>query len=357
MRLLSSDYANRFGKLLRTRVTLQHPEAPEDERLVSLFRNRAELKKTLADAQDEAHRLKDRVKLQEAATSRVREQMERLEAFLSQPVSGLHCLVHYQLRELWQTGHTQILNLVQEMARAREERERKQFLADLNRQLFDRQQSARAAAASAENAAADTRMRLSAVGQAMSGAQRWWQYFKRRELARQQQALRAEAASCDAALQEARAQLVKLEEAGAAKYPGLSLDARRMLNLTVLAASQVMALRLAPPSLLPRMVEAMSRSEPVIEGGPDVAMMGMQEVARARKALLDNAEGFASDTKRLADHLASQVQYRLPGETMPGVPSLQAALKVALSRGQQMNWDLLDQDLWSLSELFYRTEE
>ena len=40
-----------------SRVVLAHPDAPEDTRVVNLFKNRAGLKKELGDAQDEIHRL------------------------------------------------------------------------------------------------------------------------------------------------------------------------------------------------------------------------------------------------------------------------------------------------------------
>ena len=355
--MLSTDVTNWFGKILRTRVKLEHPEAPEDVRLIQLFRNRAELKKVLAEAQDEVHRLKDRVKLQEGATGRVREQLQRLEALLGQPVSGLHCLVHYQLRELWEAGHNQIASLVRELAKAREERERKQFLADLNRQLFERQQRARASAARAENAAADVRARLGAVHSALAASQRWWHYFRRRELQRQRLAIESESVSTENELQEVRAQLAKIEEESGAKYPGLSLDARRMLNLTMLGAAQALALRVTPHTLVKRIIDAMSRSEPPMEGGPEQAMAAMQEIARARAALTQNAEGLAAEARRLADHLAAHVQYRLPGETQPRDDSVYQALRSALGRGQQMHWDLLGQDLWGLSALFYGAEE
>ncbi len=355
--MLTSDHTNWIGKILRTRVKLQHPEAPEDARLIQLFRNRAELKKVLAESQDEVHRLKDRMKLQEAATSRVREQLQRLEAFLGQPVSGLHCLVHYQLRELWATGHSQIAALVRELAKAREERERKQFLADLNRQLFERQQAARAAAARAEGAAADARARLAALQAALGASQRWWHFFRRRELLRQKPGIEAEVASTGNELHEVRAQLVKIEEAGGAKYPGLSLDARRMLNLTILAAAQSLALRVTPHTLVRRMVDAMSRAEPPMEGSAEQAMAAMQEIARVRAALTQNAQGLAAEARRLADHLAAHVQYRLPGETHPRDESVYQALRSGLPRGQQMHWDLLGQDMWGVSALLYNAEE
>ena len=61
---ISNVISNWFARLARSRIVLEHPDDPEDERVLHLFRNRAEMKKALGDAQDEAHRLKDRIKLQ-----------------------------------------------------------------------------------------------------------------------------------------------------------------------------------------------------------------------------------------------------------------------------------------------------
>lgn len=354
-----SHYANWFGKVLRTRVVLEHPEAPEDTRVLNLFRNRAELKKALGDAQDEAHRLKDRVKLQEGATSRVREQLEQLEKRLASPVSGMQCLVHYQLRELWNTGHAQVAALVRELAQQREDRERRQFLADLNRQLFERQQGARAACAQAEHVAADVRARLSAMQTALARKQRWWQYFTRKDLQRRQLAMRAEMASAEDQLQQARATLMQIEEQGGAKYPGLSLDARRMLNLMAIACAQVLALRLTPQTLLPRVIDAMSRSEPKADAPAEATayLALMQEIARARAAMIQNSAAIRSDVRRLADQLAAQAKYRTSADTLPVEDSVHIALRSALTAGQKMGWDLLEQDLWSLADLFYGVED
>lgn len=354
-----SHIANRFRKVLRSRVVLEHPEDPEDTRVLNLFKNRAELKKELGDAQDEVHRLKDRVKLQEAATARVREQLETLETRLSAPLSGLHSLVHYQLRELWACGHAQIAGLVRELSQQREDRERRQFLADLNRQLFERSQAARADCAHAEHFAADARARQTSLQAQLARTQRWWQYFARRELTRRLQAMRGELASAEEVLQQARQKLLEIEEQGGAKYPGLSLDARRMLNLTAMACAQVQALRLQPAALLPRMIDAMSRSEPRLEGAGEapLALALMQEIARARAALIQNAAAARADVRRLADQLAAAVKYRGAGDTVPDDDSVQLAMRASLGRGEQMNWDVLAQDLWSLSDLFYGVAE
>ena len=54
----------------------------DDDRVLHLFRNRAELKKAYSALQDEVQRLKDRIKQQEGATARVQEMLQGLEARL-----------------------------------------------------------------------------------------------------------------------------------------------------------------------------------------------------------------------------------------------------------------------------------
>ena len=350
-----AQFTNWLKKGLRFRLVLVHPEDPEDTRVLNLFRNRAELKKTLGGSKDEVHRLRDRVKLGEAATARVREQLEQLESRLGVPMSGLQALLHYQLRDLWATGHTQIATLLRELAQQREERERRQFLADLNRQLFERQQSARAQCVEAEQAAAEVRAKLAGIRKALAAAKSWWQYFKRRDLQRRELAMQAEVSAADASLQQARDQLLRIEEQGGAKYPGLSLPARRVLNLNAIAMAQMLALQLMPPTLLGRAAAAMARNEPKIEGVNDAAgcLSLMQEIARAKAAMVQNGTIASAEVRRLVDVLAAGVKYRQGPDTTPTADSVQHTLRVALTRSQAMTWDVLEQDLWNVSDLFY----
>jgi predicted nuclease with TOPRIM domain len=112
----------------------------DHDRVLQLFRNRAELKKAYGSVQDEVQRLKDRIKQQEGATARVQEMLQGLESRLSQPDSGYPALVFYQLRELWSLGRTLLVQFVAELAEQQEERERRAFLAQFNRRQFDRRQ-------------------------------------------------------------------------------------------------------------------------------------------------------------------------------------------------------------------------
>jgi hypothetical protein len=351
---LIAEYFNWIGRLFRSRVVLALPDAPEDTRVVNLFRNRAGLKKELGDAQDEIHRLRDRVKLQEAATTRVKEQLEALEGRLSTPLPGLNALLHYQLRDLWATAHSQIASLVREVAQLREDRERRQFLAEVNRQTFERQQAARAQLADAERMHADVRGKLASINRALEAARSWWKYFTRRELLRRRLVMQAELITADELLHNARAELQQVEEQGGAKFPGLSLESRRLLNLTALACACTLAARLAPPTLLARVQDAVGRSEPKSEQRTDAAgyMVAMQEIARARAAMLQGQPALQADIRKLVDRLAASASYRSPSETVPVDSSVNPVLR-AEARADGATFDVLGEDLWSVSDLFY----
>src|SRR5882724_4802814 len=125
-------------------------EAPpvEEDRVLTLFRNRAELKKAYGEREDEIYRLKDRIKQQEGATQRVQEMLNALETRLGVTETGYPALVFYQLRRLWQS------------VRKQDERERRQHLADHNRRQFSRRQAVEKQLRSAESLAADETNRV-----------------------------------------------------------------------------------------------------------------------------------------------------------------------------------------------------
>ena len=98
----------------------EDPPAEEDIRVLTLFRNRAELKKAYGELQEEIYRLKDRIKQQEGATARVQEMLNALEMRLGIAESAYPALVFYQLRRLWQTGREIIEQFVADLVRMRD---------------------------------------------------------------------------------------------------------------------------------------------------------------------------------------------------------------------------------------------
>ena len=78
----------------------QDAPSEEEDRVLTLFRNRAELKKAYGELQDEVYRLKDLIKQQEGATQRVQDMLSTLERRLGTTETAYPALVFYQLRRL-----------------------------------------------------------------------------------------------------------------------------------------------------------------------------------------------------------------------------------------------------------------
>src|SRR6478736_7082238 len=205
---------------------------PEDGRVVELFRSRAELRKQHDELGQEVQRLRDRLKQQEGATSRVQEMIESLERRLESADTGLSTLVFYHLRALWGDGREIIALLVQDLAAKQEERERKAFALEGNRKQFQQRQSSEQALRLSESNMVTARQQLLAFDAKLAKLDKWWHRWQRPKLAVQRPALQAVVDAAESALHAARARCEQIEKAGAGQFPGLSVEARRAINIT-----------------------------------------------------------------------------------------------------------------------------
>ena len=191
------------------RVRLARAPSAEDDteqlRVLQLFRNRAELKKAYSELQDEIHRLKDRLKQQEGATVRVQEMLAQLEERLGTTETAYPAMVFYQLRRLWGAGADILRAFGKDLENQHVERERRAYLAEVNRREFARRQQAEAGLRAAEAVVGETAQHLQQLNRDLAAARRPWHYFRRKELAERIALGRATLAQAESNLAEARA--------------------------------------------------------------------------------------------------------------------------------------------------------
>ena len=79
-------------------MMISRTELDQDEQLVNLFRNRAQLKKVYLELQDQCASLKDQLRNSQASTRRAEERLEAIERLMARPEAGFSGLVYFQLR-------------------------------------------------------------------------------------------------------------------------------------------------------------------------------------------------------------------------------------------------------------------
>ena len=288
-----------------------------EHRVLHLFRNRAELKKTYLASQEEIQTLRDRIKQQEGVTARVQELLQELEGRLAQPDSGYRALVYYQLRELWSAGHALLEQFTGELVAQQEERERRQFLADHNRRQFPRVQAAQDQERQALAQLQAARDAVQSLHDEMARLRRPWHYFKRLRLRRALQPAGLQALLAEQGAETARQARAAVEAEPPPDFPGLSLEARRAINAAVIVYAQLLRERLGATRLFELAREASGEREPPEHYGARAECERlMVEIQRGRIALQQRAS-LAQELKQRTDALKSQAHYRGPIDTTP----------------------------------------
>ena len=336
------------------------PAAVPEERLHALFRNRAELKKAYSELQDEVYRLQDRIKQQEGATARVQEMLGALEARLGLAETAYPALVFYQLRALWQCGREILEQFVSELANQQEERERRAHVAECNRRQFARRQAVETQLREAETQLAMRQQHCLELAKERGRLTRLWHYFKRRELERRIRAADADVTAAQEALTEARSAAQQLEDEPAPQFPGLSIEARRAINLAAIAYAEVLCARVIDTPLVSLAKEATSRREAGNDYGERRACETLITQIAGARTLLQNRNNVAQDVKTRTERLKGLARYRNPNDTSP-VPESLAFAEDDVLAGQALGGaalarlpNVVAEDTWDLFRILLR---
>ena len=335
------------------------PDAPEDGRVVELFRSRAELRKQHDELGQELQRLRDRLKQQEAATARTQEMFAALETRLESADTGLSTLVFYHLRALWGDGREIIGSLIQDLAAKQEERERKAFALEGNRRQFQLRKDTEQALRQAESNIVNARQQLAAFDAQLAKLDKWWHRWERPKMLAKRPALQDAVAAADAALQAARVRVENIEKAGAGDFPGISVEAKRAINIAAVACAEVLCLRLARTNLVAAARSAMSKREPTEYYGDLPACVSiMSDIVKAR-SLLKQRGGITQDVAQRSERLRATAAYLGEFETVPIPESCAVSEGDILTHGSQGVTaaklpNVLAEDTWDLFKVLLR---
>jgi hypothetical protein len=330
----------------------------EEERLMQLFQNRAGLKKAYADLKDEFHLLRDRLKQQEGATIRVQEQLDALGDLLGDPKTGFGALVFFQLRSLWKACHQQLSTFAADLARQQEAREVAKHKAEVDAEksgrLADADQRLRTASADADQ----QRRHLAEEQQEIARLTAFWHYFKRRRRLKALDLLRNHVVQADAAVGDLHSERSAIENEQSPEFPGLSLAARRNINLAIISYAELLCEHADAYGLAARAKEAVARRVHEMNfGSRQDCENYMQRVQKAMAAVVGQKQ-IGSLVKVKLDRLRATCEYRNTADTVPTADSLSPPVtELDFDKPKPApasTWNVLAEDYWDLYTLLLR---
>jgi len=268
-------------------------------------------------------------------------------------------MVFYHLRSLWAEGRELIGQMIKDLVAKQEERERKAFALEGNRKQFQQRQSSEQALRLAESNMVASRQQLVAFDARLAKLDKWWHRWQRPKLAVQRPALQAVADAAESALHAARARCEQIEKAGAGQFPGLSVEARRAINITAIACAEVLCLRLSRTNLVSAARAAMAKRESSDSYGDLNACVSlMNDIVKARNVVRQRA-GLPQEVAQRSERLRSTAAYLGENETVPIPESCGVGEGDVLAHGSQGVTaarlpNVLAEDTWDLLKVLLR---
>ncbi len=324
----------------------------DDDRLLHLYWNRAELKKEYSRLRKERYELLDQLKVQEGRNARLQQKLDGLEELLADRTAANRAVVFYQIRGIWKRCHARLEKFAGQMAGQVTERERKRLLAAwaaeqtaLRREAAGRLDRARARRRELEAA-------LKVIDEQMATLGGFWNFFRRRAIGAERGPIETELEEIAATADELTREYGRLQKATPPDYPGLSVQGRRLVNCMVIALAEYLYGHFSPFGFTEMARSAMERTPGSIDYGSERDCDMLLTRLSARLKALEEAEAdseFAAEVRRRTQMLSQRARYQQRTDTVPVPESLEAPGESADIDEPDIN--VLAEEFWHVTDV------
>lgn len=322
----------------------------DEEQLLKLFWNRAELKKQLAALEKEMSSLEEQASQKDALMLRVQQRLNQLEALLTDPESAETAVTYYQLRGVWNNCNQALETLATELRRSHRDKAYQRFIANQEQQRSASVESIDSETASITEQCNELIAGIHALRIQRQSHRGIFGIFKRRSLTTEIDIKREQRNNHNQTLADLQQQ--KRDKLGlpVAEFDGLEVADKRRINLMVIACAQELVLLMQDSSVAQLALEA------TLSHVQDVSYGGKRACREIRHSIAERMQVFSSDTelnnrvKRRSRYLAGVVEYRNDQDAVPMAASLTCLTLLDENGGSynQINVNVLADEYWNL---------
>jgi len=294
------------------------PEATQDtDKLVDLFRNRAELKKEFAALRNEKYQLQDRIKERQGSIERVQQKLNHLEALLLDPEWVHNVVVFYQLRRLAVHCENKVARFAEQLKQQREDRTHSKVLASWTAELEKESEKV-------ERKIGEHRMQLQLLEDQLQAERHKLSTMggisKMLHGRSQESAVDEIEVSIEEAHGQERALLLELESVQNTTPPdheGLDTAAKRSINFMILSFAQQLYLDYKEDDLTGLAKEASEKSVGAVNYGSKADCDDILAILAKRREEVDQASDFAEILQKRAKLIAKHALFRDDEDVVP----------------------------------------
>lgn len=294
----------------------------DDDKLLDLFRNRAELKKEFAALRKEKYDLQDRIKHHEGATARVQQKLEHLESLLLDPEWVHNVVVFYQLRRLGTHCCARLERFAEQLKQQREKR-----LNDKARAAWDKKRGRDAD--KVQHRLDKHRIDLQGHEDQLAAERHKLETMGSVEKMFHGKAQTKTVAGAETALgiamakeQKLLAELERIEQREPPAIVGLDIAAKRSINFLILSFVQQLFLQYREDDLALLAKEASEKSVGAVNYGAKRECDALLRNVMKRREEAEKSDDFADVLQKRAQMIAKDAHFRNEDDAVPVAASV-----------------------------------
>lgn len=312
-----------------TTLFKNEPESPEDsDKLLDLFKNRAELKKEFAELRNEKFRLQDRIKEHQGAIVRVQQKLNHLEGLLLDPDWVHNVVVFYQLRRLGAHCNARLERFAEQLKQQREQRVHNKVLVAWNERrnqdverVQQRISEQRDRLQMLEDQLQAEQHRLRSMG----GVEKM---LRGRSQSARVEEVESDLAAARATEQEMLQELAEIEHLEPPDHQGLDIATKRSINFMILSFVQQLYLQYEEDGVAAMAKEASEKSVGAINYGSKADCDELLERINQRRQAVENQPEPPEILQKRAQLIAEHAMYRNDDDAVPESGSVATLFRI-----------------------------
>ena len=327
----------------------------ENEKLVELFKNRAELKKEFAELRKEQYRLQQRIKEQQGATARVVQKLEHLEGLLVDPEWVHTVVVFYQLRAMNRRCASKLAKFAEQLKQQRERRQMDGESAAWKKQLQSEAAAIKKQIGEHRNSMQMIEDRLQAErsrAESMSGLEK---VFKGKSASNEIEVIEAELIAAQQEEQDLLKEFESIQERQPPDTAGLGIADKRSINFMIISFAQQLYLQFRDDRMVSLIKESADKSVGAINYGNKADCDTLLELIISSADAIDNVSDFADTLKRRAALIAEHALFKNDDDAVPVAGTVATVFAIdANGVIKEKDANLLGDNYWGLREVLSR---
>lgn len=330
----------------------------QQRQLLQLFEKRNQLKREFGRTLDELERLKAEHDALRELHARCAVRLDGLEATLSDPQRAQNAVIYFRLDAVRRLCAQMLEQRRTELTAKFEQLEKQKLLESFKANAAEQQRQLEQKFSQLDSIYQEMAQNLKTLQDDLRRSGSFWHYFRRKKLTSDIALAEEQVAPVVAERDQCLAELERVRDREPPAFKGLSIAAKREINIQLIAFAQYLYVQFSENDLA-SLAHATKEKQPgESHYGTPQECLAMEKPLREALLKLKSDDKRGERIKRRADHLRQLAQYSGNADT---VPEPQMLNRIALSLGttnqtiDAIRGDLLvnvlEQGYWNLDEL------